>query len=186
MLWYLLATTPCKDATKPPRGKTIKPDKRRFRYRLVRNTNALHKTSYPTPHYSLPRCCPSLHPSQASDPVPISPHHNRLTTEAVEGAALSLQSIDDVERRDRLPLGVLSVGDGITDDTLEEGLEDTTRLLVDHGRDTLDTATTGQTTDGGLGDTLDVVTKNLSVALGTALAEALAALAAYGRVSSCS
>ena len=46
------------------------------------------------------------------------------------------------------------------------------------GRDTLDTTTTSETTDGGLGDTLNVVTKNLSVALGTALAETLAALAA--------
>ena len=46
------------------------------------------------------------------------------------------------------------------------------------GRDTLDTATTSETSDSGLGDTLDVVTKNLAVTLGTALAEALAALAA--------
>ena len=49
------------------------------------------------------------------------------------------------------------------------------------GRDTLDTATTRQTADGGLGDALNVVTENLAVALGTALAEALAALAACGR-----
>jgi hypothetical protein len=27
---------------------------------------------------------------------------------------------------------VLSVGDGVTDDTLEEGLQDTTGLLVNH------------------------------------------------------
>ena len=46
------------------------------------------------------------------------------------------------------------------------------------GRDTLDTATTRQTADGGLGDTLDVVAKNLAMTLGTALAEALAALSA--------
>lgn len=46
------------------------------------------------------------------------------------------------------------------------------------GRDTLDTATASETTDGGLGNTLDVVTKNLAVALGTALSETLAALAA--------
>ncbi len=51
------------------------------------------------------------------------------------------------------------------------------------GRDTLDTATTGETADSGLGDALDVVTKNLPVALGTALAEALAALAAWRMVS---
>lgn len=56
----------------------------------------------------------------------------RLTTETVQGAALSLESVDDVKRGDGLALGVLGVGDGITDDTLEEGLEDTSGLLVDH------------------------------------------------------
>jgi hypothetical protein len=56
----------------------------------------------------------------------------RLTTETVQGAALSLQGVDNVQRGDGLALGVLSVCDGVTDDTLEEGLEDTTGLLVDH------------------------------------------------------
>lgn len=74
---------------------------------------------------------------------------------------------------------MLSVGDSIADDALEEGLEDTAGLLVDHGRDTLDTTTTCETTDGGLGDTLDVVAKNLPVALGTALSETLATFAAW-------
>lgn len=58
--------------------------------------------------------------------------NNHLTTETVEGAALSLESIDDVEGGDSLALGVLSVCDSVTDDTLEEGLEDTTGLFVDH------------------------------------------------------
>ena len=102
----------------------------------------------------------------------------RLAAEAVEGAALPLEGVDNVEGGDGLALGVLGVGDGVTDDTLEEGLEDTAGLLVDHGRDTLDTATTGETADGGLGDALDVVTKNLAMTLGAALAEALAALSA--------
>ena len=102
-----------------------------------------------------------------------------LSTETVKGTALALQRVDDIERGDGLALGVLSVGDGIADDALEEGLEDTTRLLVDHGGDTLDTAAASQTADGGLGDALDVVTQNLAVALGTALAEALSALAAW-------
>lgn len=46
------------------------------------------------------------------------------------------------------------------------------------GRDTLDTATTRQTTDGRLGDTLDVVAQDLPVALGTALSETLATFSA--------
>jgi hypothetical protein len=74
---------------------------------------------------------------------------------------------------------VLGVGDGVTDDALKEGLQDTAGLLVDHGRDTLDTTTTSETADSGLGDTLDVITQNLAVTLGTALSEALATLAAY-------
>lgn len=72
---------------------------------------------------------------------------------------------------------MLGVGDCVTDDGLQEGLEDTAGLLVDHGGDTLDTATASQTADGGLGDTLDVVAQDLAVALGAALAETFTALA---------
>lgn len=91
---------------------------------------------------------------------------------------MTLESVDDIERGNGLAFGVLSVGDGITDDTLEEGLEDTTGLLVDHSGDTLDTTTAGQTTDSGLGDTLDVVTQDLAVTLGATLPETLATFAA--------
>ena len=94
---------------------------------------------------------------------------------------MSLESVDDIKRGDSLALGVLSVCDSVTDDTLEEGLEDTTGLLVDHGGDTLDTTTTIETSDSWLCDTLDVITKNLSVTLGTTLAETLATFAAYRR-----
>jgi len=45
-------------------------------------------------------------------------------------------------------------------------------------RDTLHTTTTSETADGGLGDTLDVVTKNLAMALSATLAETLATFAA--------
>ena len=54
-----------------------------------------------------------------------------LTSESVEGPALALQSVDDVHGGDGLPLGVLCVGDGITDDVLKEHLQDTSGLLVD-------------------------------------------------------
>lgn len=55
-----------------------------------------------------------------------------LTTEAVQSAALSLEGIDNIKRSDGLALSVFCVCDGVTDDTLEEGLQDTARLLVDH------------------------------------------------------
>ena len=47
---------------------------------------------------------------------------------------MALEGIDDIEGGDGLALGVLSVGDGVTDDTLEEGLENTACLFVDHWR----------------------------------------------------
>jgi hypothetical protein len=53
------------------------------------------------------------------------------------------------------------------------------------GGNTLDTTTTGETTNGGLGDTLDVVTEDLAMALGTALAEALATFAAWRETLAC-
>jgi len=55
-----------------------------------------------------------------------------LTAKAVEGTALSLECIDNIERGDGLAFGVFSVGDGITDNRLEEGLQDATSFFVDH------------------------------------------------------
>jgi hypothetical protein len=45
---------------------------------------------------------------------------SNLTTETVEGTSLSLPSIDDIEGGNGLALGVLGVGNGVTDDRLEE------------------------------------------------------------------
>jgi hypothetical protein len=44
-----------------------------------------------------------------------------------------------------------------------ERLEDTTGLFVDHSGDTLDTTTTSETTNRRLGNTLNIVAKNLHV-----------------------
>jgi hypothetical protein len=51
--------------------------------------------------------------------------------------------------------------------TLQEDLEHATSLLVDKARDTLDTTTASEAADSRLGDTLDVVTQDLAVTLGT-------------------
>ena len=107
---------------------------------------------------------------------------NSLTAEAVEGAALPLEGIDDIHGGDSLPLGVFGVGDGIPDDVLKEDLEDTTGLLVDEARDTLDTTTASQTADGGLGDTLDVITQDLAMTLGASLSKSLSSFTTSGHV----
>ena len=100
----------------------------------------------------------------------------RLSTKAVEGPSLPLQSVDDIHGGDGLSSGVLGVGDGITDDVLEEDLEDSSGLLVDESGDTLDTTTSSETSDGGLGDSLDVVSQDLPVTLGATLSESLSSL----------
>ena len=45
---------------------------------------------------------------------------------------MALEGVDDVKGGDSLALGMLGVGNGITDDTLEEGLKNTAGLLVNH------------------------------------------------------
>jgi hypothetical protein len=103
-----------------------------------------------------------------------------LTTESVEGASLTLERVDDVHRGDGLSARVLGVGDGITDDVLEEDLEHAAGLLIDQAADALDTTATSETTDGRLGDPLDVITQHLAVTLGAALAQTLSSFAATG------
>jgi len=66
-----------------------------------------------------------------------------LTTESIKGSSLSLQGINDIKRSDGLTLGVLGVGDRVTDNTFEEALEDGSGLLIDQSRDTLDSTTSG-------------------------------------------
>ena len=116
--------------------------------------------------------------TKAAAAIGVERERKHLATETVEGTALALKSVDDVEGSDGLALGVLGVGDGVTDDGLKEGLEDTAGLLVDHGGDTLDTTTASETANSGLGDTLDVVAQDLAVTLGAALAETLASFTA--------
>ena len=101
-----------------------------------------------------------------------------LTAESVQSLALTLQSVHHVHGGDGLPLGVLGVGDSVTDDVLQEHLQDTASLLVDESADALDAATASQATNCGLGDALDVITQNLAMPLGTSLSESLASLAA--------
>ena len=93
-----------------------------------------------------------------------------LRAEAVEGLALALERVDDVEGRDGLPAGVLGVGDRILDDVLEEDLQHAAGLLVHQAGDALHATAARQTADRGLGDALDVVAHDLTMALGTALA----------------
>jgi hypothetical protein len=108
----------------------------------------------------------------------------RLTTESIQGSALTFQRVDDVHGGDGLSLGVLRVGDCIANDVLEEDLEDTARLLVDQTGDALHSASTSQTTDGRFRDALDVVTKHLAMTLRSTLAQPFTSFASSRHSSS--
>ena len=99
-----------------------------------------------------------------------------LTAESVQSTSLAFQSIDDIHGSHGLPLGMLGVGDSIPDDILQEDLEDTSGFFVDQARNTLDSTTTSKTTDGGLGDSLDVIPQHLPVTLGATLSQSFSSL----------
>ena len=101
------------------------------------------------------------------------------SAETVEGAALSLESVDNVESGDGLSLGVFGVDNGVADNVLEEGAEDGAGLLVDVGGDSLDATSACQSADSRLGDAEDALTESSTAeihSLGAGLA-AHAALA---------
>ena len=94
-----------------------------------------------------------------------------LTSETVQGLALPLKGIDDIHGSHSLTTSVLRVGDRITNDVLKEYLEHSTSLLIDKTRDTLYTTTTSETTNSGLSNTLDIITKDLAMTLSATLSK---------------
>jgi hypothetical protein len=100
--------------------------------------------------------------------------------EAVKSPSLALKGVDDIEGGDGLPPGVLCICDGVSDDVLEEVAKDATDFFVDVAADALDATSASEPADRWLRDALDILTHHLSMALGAALAKALAALPAAG------
>ena len=94
--------------------------------------------------------------------------HNRLVSvnssaaETVEGSALALESVDNVESGDGLALGVLSVDNGVADNVLEEAAEDGAGLLIDVRGDALDATSACESADSRLGDAEDGLTEGLA------------------------
>ena len=98
-------------------------------------------------------------------------------TKTIERASLALERVDHIHSGDGLALGVLGVGDGVPDHVLQEHLQHPAGLLVDEAGDALDAATPGQTPDSRFSDALNVVAKNLAVALGAPFSQAFTTLA---------
>ena len=102
-----------------------------------------------------------------------------LASEAIQGAALSLECVDDIQCSDSLSASVFSVSDCVSHDILQEDLEDVAGFVVDESADALHSASARESADGGLGDALDVLANNSPMAfLGAYFAESLASFAA--------
>ena len=96
---------------------------------------------------------------------------------------MSLESVDNIDGGDSLPLGVLSVGNGVPDDVLEERSEDESGLVIDERGDSLDTTSSSESSDGRLGNTHDGGLERLgSHSLGSSLASNFAELSALTSV----
>merc|ERR1719398_295632 len=101
----------------------------------------------------------------------------QLSSEAVEGPSLPLQGVHHIHGSHGLPFGVFGVGDSVTDDVLQEDLENTPGLLVDEPTDPFDATPPCKSADSRLGDALDVVTQHLAMSLGTSLAQSFSSFA---------
>jgi len=95
---------------------------------------------------------------------------------------MAFERVDNIHDSDRVTADVLSVGNWVTDYVFKEDHEHITGFLVDKASDTLDTTMTRETTDGGLGNALDVVVKDFVMPLGASLSKTFASFSAnrYG------
>ena len=92
-----------------------------------------------------------------------------LTSETVKGASLTFKGIHHIHSGYRLPLGMLSVGDRVSDDIFKEDLENPTGFFIDETRNALHTTPSSQTANGRLGNSLDVITEYLAMPFCTSL-----------------
>jgi hypothetical protein len=110
----------------------------------------------------------------------------RSSSETVKGSALSLKSIYDIECGDGLSLGVLGVADGISDNVLEEASEDNSGLVIDERADSLDSTSSGESSDSWLGDTKDGFLDSLGgVSLSSGFTLDLAEFASFSSLGWC-
>jgi hypothetical protein len=98
-----------------------------------------------------------------------------LATKTIQSTPLPLERIHNIHSCHSLPPGMLSISHGITNDILQEDLEDTTSFLIDQPTDSLHTSPPGQPPDSRLGNSLDVITQHLPMPLCSSLSQTLSA-----------
>ena len=100
-----------------------------------------------------------------------------LTSKTIEGTALAFESIDYIHCCYCLPLGMFRVRHRVSDDVLQEHLENASGLLVDESRDALHTTSASQSANCRFGNSLDVITEDLAMPFCTSFSESLSSFA---------
>ena len=69
-------------------------------------------------------------------------------TESIQGSSLSLQSIDNIQSSHRLSIRMHWIRHGVMDHFFQKGFQNTTGFLVDQARDSFDSSSSSQSSDG--------------------------------------
>merc|ERR1712012_1455813 len=101
----------------------------------------------------------------------------KLSPESIKSASLSLQCIDDIHCCNRLPLGMFSVGNGITDDIFQEDFQNSSGFLVNKSRDSFHSSSSCQSTDSWFCDTLDVISQHLTMTFCSSFSQSFSSFA---------
>ena len=83
---------------------------------------------------------------------------------SIQRFALPLEGIHHIHSSDWLPLGMISVGDGIPQESMQKVPQHKAGLVIHQPRDALNTTTTSQTTNHRLREPMIVVVSFLSCA----------------------
>ena len=109
------------------------------------------------------------------------PRGAHLYPKTIEELSPTLEGVDDIHGSDGPAFSVLGVCDSVTDEIFEEDLEYTASFLVDETRQALDTATPSEAAYSRLGNAVNAIEENLTMALGTAVSKSFASLSpAFG------
>ena len=127
----------------------------------------------------------TLTDATTNTPTTVLTNTRGLIAETVQGSSLSLEGVHHIHGSHGLSLGVLRVRDSITHHSVQERLQHRTRLIIDQTTDTLHASSSGETTNGGLGDTQNVVAHHLAMSLRSSLSKSFSSLSTSRHLICC-
>ena len=98
---------------------------------------------------------------------------------------MALESVNNIQSGDGLALGMFGVSHSISDHVLKEESDDLSGLVVDKAADPLDTSSSGQASDGWLGDSKDDIPGLVALLVTSGSSLACDLLSSFSFVSWC-